>query len=249
MLINKLLILFSIFVLSFVALAKEQPLIHLATTVYPPYHDPALDNSGFQDEIVREAFKRVGYRVKIDYMIWARAMREGRRGAVDGILGLWKRSERLKDFVYSSPIGKNEVVFFKLKDKQIKFQNYQDLKSYVIGVVRGYVNPPKIDEADYLDKEVVDDNIQAFKMLLDKRVDLAILDRHVGEYLIALHFKEQSNQLEWISPVEHVEIQYIGFSRQTENYQEKLRDFNLGLKKIKKDGTYRRLLMKHGIRE
>lgn len=247
--INRVLVSLFGLVVSYMIQANERPLVQLVTTVYPPYHDPSLNNSGFQDEIVKEAFQRAGYQAEINYMVWARVMREGRRGVVDGIVGLWKRSERLKDFAYSMPIGRNEVVFFKLIGKRINFQNYQDLKPYVIGVVRGYVNPPEIDNADYLSKEIVDNNIQAFKMLLDKRIDIAILDKNVGNYLINLHFPEKANQLEWVSPVSNIEIQYVGFSKRAENYQKKLRDFNRGLEEIKQDGTYQRILMKHGINE
>ena len=229
--------------------ADEALTVNLTTTVYPPYHDPQLNKGGFQHELVVEAFKRTGYKANIEYLVWSRALRETRKGNYDGILGLWMRSERLKDFEYSEPIGTNSVVFFKRKDNPVKFEKYTDLKNYTIGVVRGYVNPKEIDNADYLTKEVLDNNLQALKMLVSGRIDLAVLDKNVGEYLVKRYLVDDKDKLEWVSPIENKEVQYIGFSRNSSQCSKTLQAFNLGLEKIKQDGTYARILHKHGISE
>jgi polar amino acid transport system substrate-binding protein len=48
------------------AIAAERTL-NIAATEFPPYYGKDLENNGFFTEIIREAFKRSGYSVEIDF--------------------------------------------------------------------------------------------------------------------------------------------------------------------------------------
>ncbi|MCP4021631.1 MAG: ABC transporter substrate-binding protein, partial [Desulfobacteraceae bacterium] len=62
---------FSIFLsVQVYAFANE---IFLTSAEYPPYFGEKLENQGFITEIIREAFKRVDYKMKVEFFPWARA--------------------------------------------------------------------------------------------------------------------------------------------------------------------------------
>ena len=103
-------------------------------------------------EITREAFKRVGYDININWVPWKRAQELSFSGKYDALLGCYYTEERAKKLEYSAPVSSTEVVFFELKGRNITFSSLRDLSPYTIGVVRGYANTDEFDASDYLKK-------------------------------------------------------------------------------------------------
>ena len=81
--------------------------INLMTAPYPPYYGPNLTNQGPITEIVVSAYKKVGYRVHIEYVPWARALETVKAGKADGLYGAWYSAERTQWFVYSNQLPSN----------------------------------------------------------------------------------------------------------------------------------------------
>ena len=217
------------------SLASEKT-INLAATEYPPYYGKDLENHGFMTELVVEAFARVDYDVTVKFLPWKRALESTKTGKHDGLFTVWYREEREEWFVFSDPLPANELGFYKRKDRDISYQNYDDLKPFSIGVVRGYASPPGFDDAG-LKTSLANDDEQNLRKLQKGRVDLVLIDKITGKFQIDSKLSSEQGELEWIEPPLHVDIQYLVISKKIADYEATLRDFNKGLAEIDADGT------------
>ncbi|QYJ87382.1 transporter substrate-binding domain-containing protein [Shewanella mesophila] len=225
------------------AVANENKVV-LACVDYPPYYGKSLENGGPFTEIIVQAYKKVGYEVKLRIVPWARGLKEAKEGTVDGIFTAWYRKDRERWFVFSEPLPPNEIVFYKRKEDNIKFNSFEDLKPYTVGVVRGYLNPPGFKEANLRTLEVTTDK-QNLVILARNRIDLALTDKALGQYIIRTEIPEHANNLEWIDPPVEVVKQYLMISKQTKNFQKKVEAFNSGLKILSESGEMDKILAKH----
>ncbi|KZY31157.1 MULTISPECIES: ABC transporter substrate-binding protein [unclassified Oleiphilus] len=168
--------------------------VSLSYVDYPPYYGKTLENGGPISEIISAAFKLKNYKVTKEQLPWSRALEWTKEGKFDGIYTAWYRKDREKDFAYSAELPANKVVLFKRKDAQINYQSYSDLKPYTIGVVRGYANPPGFDEAGLTLAPVTTDKQNLLK-LSASRIDLVLVDKALGNYIIKTQIPDMANQL------------------------------------------------------
>lgn len=234
-----------IFFLTSQAYAAET--IRIATLNWEPYTGQKLTNEGFMAEVTQEAFRRVGYKVEYIYLPWKRAVIMAEYGKYDGYFPAYWSKQREEKSIFTDSIVSGPVVFFKVKGSEISFKKLEDLKPYRIGVVHGYVNAPEFDAADYLNKEEVTTDLQNIKKLLFERVHLIVADRFVGFYLLNKHMPHMTGRIESLAPPLQEKELYICMSKKTENVNEKVKAFNKGLKEIKEDGTFDKILEKHGF--
>ena len=120
---------------------------------------------------------------------------------------------------------------------------------YKIGVVRGYVNTPEFDKADYLKKMETPDDATSLRMLFKDRLDLIVIDKYV-----AIHNLKNSptlegdfSSVEFLKPPLITQPIYCMFSRAKQDFEQKVADFNRGLKAITEDGTVRNIMIKNGF--
>ncbi len=240
-----ILFLFAIFyVIQGYASEKE---IFLTAAEYPPYYGAKLENQGVLTEVIREAFKRVGYEVKVEFYPFARGLMMAKEGYSDGMFPPWKTEEREKWFVFSNPIPPPNIIgFFKRKDKKITFKTYQDLRPYRIGSVFGYAYPKGFLESDLRNMEAYTDEM-LIKKLVNGRVDLAVIEKMQAKYLLMKSYPKQIDNFEFMEPPMAILQQHVVISKKSKNAQKKLNDFNRGLKLIKDDGTFEKIFKKHGF--
>lgn len=246
---KKLLILALFLWLSLPAFAQSKE-VNLTAIDYQPFTGENLKNGGFLSEVTTEAFKREGYTVKFFYRPWARGIKESKQGDWDGMTGLWYRKDREKWFIFSPPLASNEITFVKRKNTQYEFKGYKDLikQNLKIGVVRGYANPPKFDKViDQLNISVAREDILNLRKLGKGRIDLVVIDKLVGKYLIATKMPEFIDAFNFMDPPLKVDPLYIGFSKNAPGIKAKAEAFKRGFTKIESDGTYQKILLKHGF--
>lgn len=228
--------------------AVAQDVVNLASIEYPPYSGEALEHGGFINQIVQEAYAQVGYQVNIRYYPWTRGTALARRGAVDGVVPIWKREDREEWLSFSVPMPPSEVVFYKRKDLDIAFdgQDYLALKSYRIGTGMGYANPEGFELArKQLHVETVKEDIQNLGKLASARLDLVIIDKYLGAHLLKTRMTESADDLDHLQPSLSIEPNYLGISRKTAQAQKKLDDFNRGLALLEKEGRIQAILKEH----
>ena len=226
---------------------KNEHTIYLVAPEYVPYYGSELEEGGFISEVIVEAYKRSGYNVEFEFMPWSRALEDVKRGDKDGIYTLWYRQDREEFFAYSNPIPTpNKLKLVALSERQdIDFKEYYDLRGYTVGAVQDYTYPE-----DFLNSQInfslVTDDVQNMRKLFARRVDVVAIDQLQGIYITQEEELGDVNELRWLEPAMSTEEQYVGISRKTENFAEKLIAFNEGLEEIVNDGTLAGIVKKHG---
>ncbi len=223
--------------------------ISLATTNWGPYADETLLNNGFTSEIIRKAFERSGYTVSFHFLPWKRAANDVENGHYDALYSAYYSEERADIYALSEPYAESTLILCSLKEKDIIYNNLQDLIPYTIGTVRGYVNTPEFDNADYLTKEEVTSDLLNIHKLIFGRIDLIVIDQYVAIHNIKISptLPISISDVKFIYPPLEKKQLYIMFSKAVDGYEKKLTDFNYGLNEIRKDGTYNEILLKYGF--
>ncbi|MCX4026699.1 transporter substrate-binding domain-containing protein [Endozoicomonas sp. SM1973] len=228
-------------------LSAQSKEISLAYGEYPPYYGKNLLNGGVITEIVTKAFKQVNYKIKIELVVsWARRLEMAKEGKFDGIYSAWYRKEREEFFVFSNPLPANEIGFYKRKADDIRFKHLEDLKPYKIGVIVGYSNAPRFDKANLKTYPVVKERANIGKLILN-RIDLVLIDKGVGRYILKNQFPESFDKIEWLNPPIETVNQHLIISKKVKEYERKITDFNKGLEAITKNGELMKIMKKHGF--
>lgn len=221
---------------------------------FPPFTDPDNSDLGLAWEICRAALESQGYEVSIQFAPWARALNEAKNGRIDGLLPVYWTEDREQWFLYSRPISSINTGLLKHRARtDLKYAH--DLKSFkglLIGVGRGYSVSKEFDTAEYIDPIEVGTTPQLLKMLWLGRLDLVADDIPVSKYYLKEIDKEPrykgiSDDIVVVGGSFATRDIHLVISRKTKNSQQKLNDFNKGLKKIFSDGTYDRIISKYNL--
>jgi len=227
--------------------ADDKIIVLAHETSWAPHYGKDLEQGGYTVEIIRESLKRVGYELEIVWLPWKRAQVEAARGDYDGLGASYYTEERATKFAYSEPIAATQIVFFKRAEDNIRYSKLEDLKPYKIGTGFGYGYPEEFLKADYLQKVEAYELKTNITRLLHKRVDLIIGSREAILFYLKQDYPDKIHSVEIVGkPLETLSL-YVPFSKSRPNYKQKLKDFNRGLKMIKEDGTYQKIMKKHGL--
>lgn len=215
----------------------------LATLEYPPYSSQELADGGSIVELTRRAFATQGYTPQIDFLPWARVRAELRQGSYQGALALWPQEIKEENLTASRPLFYSQLgLFVRQRDPQ-PFGELADLRGRRVGIVRGYGYPPRLFEPGLVAEEAVDD-ISNLRKLAAKRFDLVLLERVVGEYLVAGD-AELRGRLVWQEPaLERIPL-VVGFAAQRPGQPDWAAIFERGLRELHASGEYMRILKRH----
>jgi polar amino acid transport system substrate-binding protein len=224
------------------------PTVKLASDDIPPYYGLKMPNNGPIAQIIIEAFKRVGYEVKIDFLSsWSYLLKSVKNGKyAAGFTGFYSK-EREKDYIFSEPLNIFcKFVFLKKKKMNIKLEKLDDLKPYRIGVTHGYLyNFPGFNGMNGLNKVPAISNEVDITNLIKGRLDLVLVDKVIADYIIDKNFQEYKKDLDFIDLFGAKMDRHLLISRRFENPCQLKRDFDYGLKQIKEDGTFDRILKEY----
>jgi polar amino acid transport system substrate-binding protein len=158
-----------------------QPPLYIGSAFEPPVSTPA--QQGIVDQIVLEAFARLGREAVITHLPAERSLLSASSGINDGDLirvdGLQNDYPDLVQ-VHESLINFEFVAFS--KNSQIKMNDWEDLSGYSVGIVRGW----KILEEKAVHSRLTKvDSLELLFPLLEKgRADLVIYERLAGLHAI-----------------------------------------------------------------
>ena len=235
--------------------AKEK--LVLGTWEWSPITDSKLEGYGIASEIVTKAYEAEGIEVEIKFYPWKRCELMLMKNQLDAVFPYSNTLERAKKFSLSDPVITVKTKFFYLKDKIIRpeFNSYEDLQKYNIGGVLGYFYKEEFDKAG-LDVEYVRSVKQNLKKLLKGRIDLVPIADYAGWYLISKNHPEDHYRFDTIDydlPAKKASSEEIGSRVMVLKDNPKadfiIQTYNRGLKKIKQNGVYQKILRKYGIRE
>ena len=83
----------------------EKPVITLGSDSYPPYNYLNEDGipTGIDVELATEAFRRMGYQVKVVQINWEEKKELVESGEIDCIMGCFSMEGRLDDYRWAGP--------------------------------------------------------------------------------------------------------------------------------------------------
>jgi polar amino acid transport system substrate-binding protein len=226
----------------------------LAADNWLPYYGDNLTNFGPLAEIINEAFKRVDYQVQIDFMPWSNLLDKVRKGKYDGGFTASYTLQKKEGYFFSNPIARSSpIVFLKRRDAHVVYNRIEDLHDYRIGVVRDFVYEPGFDNTPGLQRIVANSAEVNIHNLLKGRLDLVIIDQAHARYLLDRMSPDESNKLEFIDlypsekEAETRQDLHLIISKESVEAEQIMIDFNHGLKQIKEDETFNKILKKHGV--
>ncbi len=219
----------------------------LATLDWEPYVGQNMKNQGYVAEVVKEAFKRGGMEVELNFYQWSRVVGLAKAGKVDGYFPEYISDEVKAYAAFSSPMPGGPLGFFKRKDQDISYNTLEDLKGKKIGVVTGYVNTKEFDEAAFLTKDPAKDDITNFKKLLAGRLDLLVADKFVGTHLVNTNMPDKAAAVEFMAkPLAELDL-FVCISNKADGQADKIKAFNTGMEQMKADGSLEKILKSHGF--
>jgi len=211
-----------------------------------PYIGSQLLNQGLSIEIVNTVFQRAGIKPTIIFETWPRAYEGGVIGIYDVIGSIWKTKERETDLVFSQPYLFHELKFIKRKNNtNIQFTQLSDINGLIVGVLKDYVYRDDFNKSRKILKLPQNHLIQNLIFLNESKVDITLGDIRKINYEINTYMHSTDN-LQILPQALATKSVHIAVSRSNPNHTEIINTFNLGLQKIKADGTYDAILKKHG---
>jgi polar amino acid transport system substrate-binding protein len=163
--------------------------MRLASLEWLPYTGTGLEQEGWSSFVADAAARQSGYRTKIEYFPWTRAMQLGTRDPqYAGYFPAYYTEERARTCHFSTPIGSSTVGLVHLKSTPLQWSSLQDLAGFRIGAVAGFSNGPSFDAMAREGKLQVDtspSDMLNLRKLLARRVDIVVIDKLVLRYLLA----------------------------------------------------------------
>ncbi len=217
--------------------------VRLACNEFPPQKMEAAPDGkpGYDVEILRAAFARVGRGVEVTFFPWKRAFEYAKSGKLDGLCSCSRRADRDALFNYSAAMGKVGVgVFLKAAGRSRTVRAIADLKGLTIGVVHAYNLHQEIADTGMTPVIVADDE-KGLRMLLADRVDGFFTFRDTGRYILS--------RIAHAPDVRFVEFRsspyYACFSKALPGAARLTEAFDDGLGQIRADGTYDRIMTRY----
>ncbi|NYZ68886.1 transporter substrate-binding domain-containing protein [Endozoicomonas sp. SM1973] len=165
------------------------------------------------------------------------------------MLGGFYKKEREEYFLYSTPISKSIMALYTKKgsDVLLEYKSLEELKGYLIGVVRGYHYTDSFAAASYLTKlEEVHSEVN-LKLLYLNRIHIIAGSRLVLHNLTERKFSEYKGQLIELKPPLKENSLYVLFAKQAERAKVFQKAFEKGLVKLKQSGKIAEIMAKHGF--
>ena len=217
---------------------NKDPILFLGNQNLPPM--VYLDNGsvkGIAVDITKALGEKMGRSINVRAMDWAGAQRIVDQGGADALIQINKTEERKKIFDFSDSLLESKFSMFVLTGRE-GISGVADLRGLRVGVeAKGY--PALILQTDPLIQLVNAPTIlEAFQMLKKGSVDVVIVDQWVGTYILA------NNKIDDVQIVGDPIAKLQSSIAVKKGNTELLAAINKGLREIKEDGTYQRILNK-----
>ncbi|MFQ1996924.1 substrate-binding periplasmic protein [Aeromonas veronii] len=201
--------------------------VHLTTLEWPPYTSQHLPDGGLTGHIVKRAFAEAGLEVQFDFYPWHRAMLLASDPAqhYSGYFPKYFADDLDKRWHISTSVGSSVLGMAQQAGPPIHWQRLEDLASYRIGVVAGYINTREFDAlmaSKRLNTFAVDDDHLNLRKLQRDRLDLAVIDRDVFYWLTYYDDKLHPEQLQFNQKILGYKSLHIMFRPDQQQLQQRV---------------------------
>ncbi len=203
--------------------------------------------SGIDIEILVAITKRLKLDLEIYNCPWKRCLEMVEQGCIDVLTTLNKTDEREKYIAYvTPPYYEDKWAFYLNKNSQLRIDNYEELKSLMIGFRRGTSHFSQFDADKSLNKYVVNADVELIKMLTKGRLDTIIGSQAIFDYLIQKEGFGASLVKAEFNPSNAFD--HIGISRKS-SYLKLLPRFNKAMLEIIESGEIKRIMKNFSLHE
>lgn len=210
-----------------------QTTLRLAQDPWPPYVDDKLAEGGLAVRIVREVLRRAGYRMTLELVPWARALRGATMGTYDGFAAAWVSDARRRDFLFSTPYLRSDIRYV----RRLGTFTPADPTGLTVAAVRGYAYGGPVDRAGHFTKALVPSVEVGLRLLMAARVDLLIGDERVVTHLLRTRFADRLGAVEFVGAAIRGRRLHFAVSRARPDAAAIVADFNTALAAMAVDGS------------
>lgn len=221
--------------------------ISIVTDEYPPYaYKEQRLNRGLDIEIISIASERLGIKVRVYFLPWARAMEDVKTGKIDAMFSMFKTPKR-ESFLYftTEHLGNEKVILITNKESDRQARILEDLSGWIIGAVRGNSYGKAFDEYKKINRIDVTNIKQIIDMVKQRnRVDAGIVNEFVFAYQVKkLAMAGRFKKLEFVVTNQPL---YMGFSKvKGKSHQKLAEDYSRVLKQMRYEGVIDRIIHKY----
>ena len=216
--------------------------ISMLTVEWAPHYGSTLPENGLTTALVKAAFKAGGHSSQVDFIPWARALKEVEDGKADVVMGGYFNEERAQKYYYSDRIYSLDLGLIARPGLDVlKYESLRELSDYKIGVSRGFANSDEFDAADYLDKDIATFPNLNIRKLFRGRIDMAVMNFDLFRY----EAKKEGfciTDITFMDPPLSTEGLYVMASRNIRDGEVIIKDFNRGLLAIRQNGEFNRIV-------
>jgi polar amino acid transport system substrate-binding protein len=227
--------------------------ITLRADEFCPYNcAEGADKPGYGIEVAKEIFAKAGHTVEYKNLAWARALEDGRKGAIVAVIGADKKEAA--DYVFpNESIAVIDNTFVVKKGSAWKYAGAASLEKVKLGAIQGYSYSGEV--GDYINANVKNaaridmvggDN--ALEMNLKKlaagRLDATVDAKPVLAYkLLKMNL---ADKVEFAGSVDPSDI-YIAFSPANPKSKEYAAILDKGLAEMRASGRLKQILSSYGV--
>ena len=227
---------------------QAQTQITVSTGEYAPFTWANLNNGGFVNQVITEAFALNDIKVEFIYLPWRRAYETAKNGEYDASSFWFLNEERQKDFLMSDPVSNDPLVLVQSKKTDvINWNTIADLSGRSIGYTSGFTYPDDliaaINKGDITGQKAPDDK-GSMKKLLINRVELFVISQTTA-YTLAQEITNESFDKNFMVSGKVLKdvTGHLAISRNGKNNPEELLlIFNKSIKQLRDSGRYQELL-------
>lgn len=163
--------------------------VRLVSLHWPPYSGEDLPEQGASVAVVRAALRARGHGLVVEFLPFTQAIGRAQdsRDSFHGYLPEYPSKDVETHFQLSESIGSSPLGFVEKQSAPVHWATLDDLRGQSVGLVRGYVNTAEFDRmvgAGEIIGVPAADDISNLRSVMQERVALAVVDRHVLSYLL-----------------------------------------------------------------
>jgi len=210
-------------------------------------NSPELKNDGYMSEIVRAALSKTGYLLDIEWAPWNRVLEVSKLGGYDGILVASYKQDREAFFEYSSTIGSSRFVFWQGSENAYSYDSLDSFNGMRVGVLLGSNFTQDLKNHGGIMVDEVNDIRQNIMKLSHGRIDAFLGSYDNVNYLLNGEMSEHRNKIKPITPDYRTYDLYMLISKEHPDHRSIVKAFNRALSEMMQDGSYKSILLKHGV--
>ena len=218
---------------------------------WAPFTGQSIPDYGAASEVVTAAAKAGGLKPVYVFVPWKRAEDNVVSGKVFATFPYRKTPEREEKYNFSDAIFTSATGILRYTGNtktKIKYRAIDDLRPFVVGCTAGSgatTNPLNAAKVNIEETTTFDTTLMKLE---SSRIDFAIEDKVVAFDAVKRIFPNKINDFEFLDKdFTSANTMHMLVSKRYSGSDEALKKFNIGLKKIKDDGTMKKIFAKYGL--